>query len=126
MRIDTPNLRADDFKVDLNPGYGNPWGDIILTDDGRTRLQWVHEDDCDRLIKAAAELKSQIIDSRTRAAAPHGRKHLHEGRCQLCGKPEADELHAEARQQGDDDLEDTAARDEGEAGDPFIRQAVTA
>jgi hypothetical protein len=95
MRIDTPSLRADGFKVDLNPGYGKPWGDILLTEDGCTRLQWVHEDDCDQIIKAAAELKSQIIDSRTRAAVPHGRGHLFKDRCQLCGKPEDDELHAE-------------------------------
>ena len=95
MRIDTPSIREDDFPVDLNPGYGNPWGDIILSEDGRTRLQWVHEDDCDRLIKGAAELKQQIIESRARAASPHGTRHLHKGTCQLCGKPEADELHAE-------------------------------
>jgi len=95
VRIDTPSLRADGFKVEFNTGYGNPWGDILLTDDGRTRLQWVSEDDCDQIIKAAAELKSQIIDSRTWAAMPHGRGRLFKGRCQLCGKPEDDELHAE-------------------------------
>jgi hypothetical protein len=103
MRIDTPSIREDDLPVDLNPGYGKPWGDIILSKDGRTRLQWVHEDDCDRLIKAAAELKNQIIDSRARAAAPHGRRHLHEGRCQLCGKPEDDGLHAEPAQAASDE-----------------------
>ena len=95
MQLEIPDAREDgDFAVHLNPGSGDPFGHIELTKDGRVRLRWLREDDCDRLIRAAADLKDKLIKSRNAAGFPHSAR-LYEGHCQLCGKPEDDELHAE-------------------------------
>jgi hypothetical protein len=98
MRIDTPNLQAPEsgeYRVRIGKGYGDPRGSIILDETHHVELENVRLEDCDRLIKAAAEIKAGILGYRAEMAAPHGRAHVHEGTCQLCGKPEDDELHAE-------------------------------
>lgn len=95
MQLDLPAFRTKDgeFDTEVDIGYGSPHG-IIRLDDG-ARLRWIDEDDCDRLIKAAAAIREGIRASRARAAAPHGSGHFYQGTCQLCGKPEGDEIHAE-------------------------------
>ena len=98
MRLDTPTLKPiedGDYHADVTKGYGNPTGDIWLDEKGSYRLQWLDAADCDRLIKAAAEIKSKVLAYRAEMEAPHGRRHIYKGTCQLCGKPEDDELHAE-------------------------------
>jgi len=97
MRIDSPDPRpreSGDYATRFNIGYGKPNGDILLDEDGTLKLEHLDADDCDRLIKAATEIKSQVLTSQARMAAPHGRGHLHKGTCQLCGRPESYELHA--------------------------------
>lgn len=95
MQLDLPSFQQKDGELDtyVDIGYGRPHGVIRLSDDAR--LRYVYEDDCDRLIKAAAAIKEGIRASRAKAAQPHGSKHFWQGTCQLCGKPEDDELHAE-------------------------------
>jgi hypothetical protein len=98
MRIDTPNLQppaSGDYQARISKGYGDPRGRIFLDEQRGTELENVRLEDCDRLIKAAAEIKAGILAYRAEMAAPHGRKHVHEGTCQLCGKPEDDALHAD-------------------------------
>jgi hypothetical protein len=98
MRLDTPDARkTGDYEVFVSRlQYGDPEARIILDDNAGLVLHRVTLDDCDRLIKAAAAAKQQIIAVLEEMGYAHGRAHLHEGTCQLCGKPEADELHAEA------------------------------
>jgi hypothetical protein len=99
MRIDTPDPRpreSGDYEFHVTIGYGDPRGDIYLDADGKLRLMDIRPDDCDRLIKAIVEVKSKVLAYRAEMAAPHGRRYLYQGTCQLCGKPEADALHAEA------------------------------
>lgn len=98
MRVQQPDPKpreTGDYEIYFGTGYGRPTGDIYLDEKRELRLNWLDEGDCDRLIKAAAEIKSRIIIARAEMAAPHGRRHVHQGTCQLCGKPEDDELHAE-------------------------------
>lgn len=98
MRIQAPDPRPrdnGDYKTYFTIGYGDPRGDILLDEDGDLRLDDVRPEDCDRLIKAAAEIKSWVLASRAEMAAPHGRRFVHKGTCQLCGKAEDDGLHAE-------------------------------
>jgi len=98
MRIDTPTPKLvtdGDYRIWHAGGYGDPNGEIILDEDGAWRLENLNEADCDRLIKAAVEIKSHLVTYRAQMAAPHGRRHLYKGTCQLCGKPEDDALHAD-------------------------------
>lgn len=100
MRIESPDPKPrseGDYRIYFSNGYGNPTGDIYLDEQHTLRLSWLDEGDCDRLIKAAAEIKQRIITARAEMSAPHGTRHLYHGTCQLCGKPEDDELHAEAK-----------------------------
>lgn len=96
MQLNLPSFQQkSELDTEVDIGYGKPTGTIRLDDDSRTTLRWVSEEDCDRLIKAAVAIKEGIRASRAKAAAPHGRRNIYEGTCQLCGKPEGDELHAE-------------------------------
>ncbi len=98
MRIQAPDPRpreSGDYETYFTIGYGDPRGDIILDEDGTLRLDDVRPDDCDRLIRAAGEIKEQVLTRRAEMAAPHGSRYLHKGTCQLCGKPEDDSLHAD-------------------------------
>jgi hypothetical protein len=98
MRIDTPNPRPrkdGEYRTYAGLGYGEPNGEIWLDEKGDLRLQNVAVADCDRLIKAAAAIKEELLVQHARMAAPHGRTNIYEGTCQLCGKPEDDELHDE-------------------------------
>lgn len=100
MRIDSPRpapREAGDYKTSVTIGYGDPRGDIHLDEAGALRLSDVRPEDCDRLIKAAAEIKSRVLAHRAEMAAPHGRRYVYQGTCQLCGKPEDDALHAPER-----------------------------
>lgn len=96
MRIRTsPTPRTEgDYRVEITPGYGDPNGDIWLDEKGELRLQYLNEDDCARLIHAATEIREKIAEIRAQMAAPHGRMRIYQGTCQLCGKPEDHEDHA--------------------------------
>lgn len=97
MRIEKPDPKPrseGDYETYVGNGYGNPTGDIYLDEQRTLRLNWLDEGDCDRLIKAAAAIKQRIIIARAEMTAPHGTRYVYQGRCQLCGKPEDDELHA--------------------------------
>jgi hypothetical protein len=97
VKIDTraPEPRGHgDYYTRTQGGYGKPHGEIWLDEAGRFRLDYLSEDDCDRLIRAVAEIKPRVAAMRAEMAVPHGRRHLYRGTCQLCGKPEDDELHA--------------------------------
>lgn len=99
MRIDLPNPKPrdnGDYQVDVTSGYGKPNADIRLDEKGHLRLQYLDEGDCDRLIRAAAMAKEQILRYRAEASVWHGRAHFYEGECQLCGKLSDDTLHADA------------------------------
>jgi hypothetical protein len=89
-------IRDGDYETWVDIGYGQPVAVIHLAEGGALDLASLTAGDCDRLIRAAAKVKGQILDILARAAAPHGRRNLYQGTCQLCGKPEDDELHAEA------------------------------
>jgi len=98
MRIQSPDPKPrseGDYMVDPTPGYGKPTADIWLDEKGELRLLWLDEGDCERLIRAAAEALKDIRRYASQMAAPHGRARIYQGTCQLCGKPEDDELHAE-------------------------------
>lgn len=98
MRIESPTPKPRDngnYETWTNPGYGDPFGEITLDEQGALRLRYIHVQDCDRLIRAAAEVKSKLIAFAAEMTAPHARRYIHQGTCQLCGKPEDDELHAE-------------------------------
>lgn len=98
MQLDTPDPRpreSGDYYFTVGKGYGDPRGEIWLDEKGDLRLRNVRLGDCDRLIKAAAEIREKVVRQAAEMTAPHGREHLYKGTCQLCGKPEGDELHAE-------------------------------
>lgn len=96
LNIPRPVPRKDgDYRTFVTMGYGPPVAVIHLAEGGALDLNHLTAGDCDRLIRAAAKVKGQILDLEARAAAPHGRRNIYEGTCQLCGKPEDDELHAE-------------------------------
>jgi hypothetical protein len=97
MNLDLPYLGHEgDLAVTVNPGKGSPWATIYLNEDSSVSLQWLTEGDCDQLIKAAADAKQQVLDARAKAAAPHKPwMSIPDTGCLHCGKPEADELHAE-------------------------------
>jgi hypothetical protein len=99
MRIVTPSpgpRESGEYGTWVTIGYGDPAGIIHLAENGTLDLRDVHADDCDRLIRAASRVKAEILRYQAQMAAPHGRRYIYEGTCQLCGKPEDDELHAEA------------------------------
>lgn len=96
VSIPRPDPVSDgDYGTLVTQGYGQPVAVIHLAEGHALDLRSLTADDCDRLIRAAARVKGQILDLQARAAAPHGRGNVYMGTCQLCGKPEADELHAE-------------------------------
>jgi hypothetical protein len=96
IRTPSPQPRKDgDYKTYVSIGYGDPYGIIHLAEGDALDLDDVRVEDCDRLIRAAAEVKEKLLRYHARAAAPHGRNNLYQGTCQLCGKPEGDTLHAE-------------------------------
>lgn len=99
MEVRTPRpspIGDGDYKTYTDAAYGNPYGTIHLADGYALDLADVHVEDCDRLIRAVSTVREQLLRFQAQAAAPHGRKHLWHGTCQLCGRPEDDELHAEA------------------------------
>ena len=99
MQIETPRpcpRDTGDYSVWVTKGYGDPRAVIHLAESGTLDLRDVHVEDCDRLIRAAAQAKEEILRYQAEMSAPHGRVHLYQGTCQLCGKPEGDALHAEA------------------------------
>jgi hypothetical protein len=99
VRIDSPDPKprdSGDYEIWISKGYGDPAGTITLDEEGDLVLRNITIGDCDRLIKAACEIKQKLTAYRAEMAAPHGRRHIHKGTCQLCGQPEDDELHAEA------------------------------
>jgi hypothetical protein len=153
MRIETPrpSPREDgDYAVWVTMGYGDPDAIIHLAKNGTLDLRDVHADDCDRLIRAAARAKEEILRYQAMMAAPHGSRYLYQGTCQLCGKPADDPeaLHGEPQRSALDcgcaipgtvgpgvpvhcithgntavALPVPAAQDDDEADDPFMRPA---
>lgn len=96
LNIPRPAPREDgDYATYVDIGYGKPYGTIHLADSYGLSLGSVTAEDCDRLTRAAAKVKEKILRYQAEAAVPHGRKNVYQGTCQLCGKPEADELHAD-------------------------------
>lgn len=102
LSIPRPQPRKEgDYETFVDCGYGKPWAIIHLAENGTLDLRDLGVDDCDRLIKAAVEVKSQLLRFQAEMTAPHGRGHLYKGTCQLCGKPEDDVLHADPDACGD-------------------------
>lgn len=96
IEIPKPQPRKDgEFMFYVTVGYGEPHGTIWLDEAQSLVLDYVDAEDCDRIIRAVAEVKSQVLEYRAQAAVPHGKNRVYHGTCQLCGKPEGDELHAE-------------------------------
>jgi hypothetical protein len=99
MRITRPNPepREDGDYCSFTNGvaYGKPYGSIKLDDAGHLRLDDITLDDARRLAKAAMRIEQELTAAHARMKAPHGGEHFYQGTCQLCGKPEDDELHAE-------------------------------
>lgn len=117
LSIPRPNPREDgEYRTFVDIGYGKPWAVIHLAEGNSLDLRYVTVEDCDRLIRAAATVKEGLLRCQAQAAAPHGRKNLYGGTCQLCGKPEDDELHAEP-------APEPAAAGQPGACDEAIRQA---
>jgi hypothetical protein len=103
MEVRTPRpapIGDGDYQTYTDAAYGNPYGTIHLAEGYSLDLADVHVDDCDRLIRAASRVRDQLLGFQAKMAAPHGRKHLWHATCQLCGKPEDDELHAEPEAAG--------------------------
>jgi hypothetical protein len=75
--------------------YGRPYGSIKLDEAGHLRLDNIALDDARRLAKAAVQVEQELTAAHARMTAPHGGEYLYRGTCQLCGKPEGGELHAE-------------------------------
>lgn len=98
MRIDIPHPQpreSGDYQFYVVSGYGDPHGTIWLDETQCLTLSCLTAEDCDRLIRAADQVKDQILGYTAEMTVPHGTKHLYKGTCQLCGKPEDDGLHAE-------------------------------
>jgi hypothetical protein len=98
MHVIQPDPRpreSGEYEFRATKGYGDPRGYIMLDEERLLELRDVRVEDCDRLIKAAAGLKDRILALTAEMTAPHGRNHFYQGTCQLCGKPEADGLHAD-------------------------------
>jgi hypothetical protein len=77
-----------DYTVELNPGRGNPFAQITLDEDGLLALNMLSVDDCDRMIKAAAEAKALLIEHAHDKDKPHEYRAVRGEVCLVCGKPE--------------------------------------
>ena len=99
MRIKSPDPQPRDdgeFHVYVNgQAYGKPYGIIYLDEGKALALRDITLSDARRLAAAVARVERELAAACAEMAAPHGRGHLYEGTCQLCGKPEDDGLHAE-------------------------------
>jgi len=99
MRIQAPNPqpRGDgEYSTYVNGvAYGRPYGEITLDEGGALTLGDITLADARRLAAAAARVERELASVHARMTAPHGRRNIHKGTCQLCGKPENDGLHAE-------------------------------
>ena len=99
MQVRTPSAypRDDgDFNVTGNGGRGDPFAMIELSEDGALELVMQTLEDCDRLARASAMAKEEILRRREAARLPHSfRATKISLPCLECGKDEADELHAE-------------------------------
>lgn len=129
MQLHTPHphLRKEgDFPAGVNPGYGAPFGTITLSEDDwpRFELGALSEDDCDRLIRAAAKVKTELIAQRALAAAEHEPR-TYEGTCQHCGLPEDDDMHVTGPYANAIRAARHFAR-EAEAAPPAVRQPAPA
>lgn len=97
LNIPHPQPRENgDYKAWTSISYGNPYGIIHLAEGNGLDLRDIKIEDCDRLIKAAQKIRTELAGHLAKAAVPHGRDNLYQGTCQLCGKPADDELHADA------------------------------
>ena len=99
MRITRPEpdpRDSGDFFTYTSGAYGKPYGSIRLDESGQLRLDGITLDDARRLAKAALQIEQELTALHARMAAPHGSDDFYKGTCQLCGKPESDEIHAEA------------------------------
>ena len=98
MRITRPEPEPrdnGDYRTYVNGiAYGEPYAMIYLDEAADLRLDGITLDDARRLAKAAVQAEQELSAAHARMTAPHGSDHFHKGTCQLCGKPEADELHA--------------------------------
>lgn len=99
MRITQPEPRprdTGDYHVYVSAvAYGKPYAKIYLDEGNDLALADITLDDARRLAKAAARIEQELAAAEARMKAPHGREHFYQGTCQLCGKPEDDELHDE-------------------------------
>lgn len=98
MRIVSPEPepREDgDYGTYTSAAYGKPYGSIALDKDCTLHLRDITLDDARRLLKAAVKIEQELTALHARIKAPHGRDSIYKGTCQLCGKAEDDELHAE-------------------------------
>jgi hypothetical protein len=94
IRIPRPPVRKDgEYQTWVSIGYGDPVATIHLAESGDLDLSDIRVDDCDRLTRALARVRGELVRYQATAAAPHGRDRLYQGTCQLCGKPEDDALH---------------------------------
>lgn len=97
MRISRPNPEprvAGDYNAWTNGvAYGKPYGVIKLDEGNALKLEDITLDDARRLAKAAQQIERELAAAHARMTAPHGGEHFYHGTCQLCGKPEDDEIH---------------------------------
>lgn len=100
MRIDQPDPhpREDgDYDTYTTGGYGQPNATIFLDEERKLRLGHVTLADCERLMAALAKILPELVRYNYLLTVAHGRGDIYKGTCQLCGKPEDDELHAEPK-----------------------------
>jgi hypothetical protein len=92
-----PQPRGDgEYRTYVNgTAYGRPYGEITLDEGGALTLGGIALDDARRLAAAATRVEQELASAHARMTAPHGRRYVYEGTCQLCGKPEDDGLHAD-------------------------------
>lgn len=100
MRITQPEPKPRDtgdyFTYVSGVAYGKPYAKIYLDEGKDLSLADITLDDARRLARAATQIEQELTAAHARMTAPHGSEHFYQGTCQLCGKPEDDELHAEA------------------------------
>jgi hypothetical protein len=118
MKVRGPNpspRESGDYHIYVTSGYGDPNGAIYLDEDRTLELARLDEADCDRLIKAACEIKRRVAAHRAEMAAPHGMHYIYQGTCQLCGKPadDPDALH------GDPVVVPALGEGAGQGGHPY-------
>ena len=97
IRRPDPQPRTEgNYDVYVNGiAYGKPYASIKLSEDNQLRLDDITLGDALRLAAASAQVAAELTAAHARLGAPHGGDHFWKGTCQLCGKPEDDELHAE-------------------------------